>query len=191
MQYPAASSLMYEKILFLYKFIQSPKQVGSITPSSKYLAQAMLAPVNWSLIRTIVELGAGTGVFTKGIYQNVPRGCKVAIFEKDNDMRKILTAKYPTFRFCKDAQNLSREIGALGLSKVDCIISGLPFKLFSQDSRDRILDEVEHTLQEDGLFITFQYSLQMKKQLQSRFRNMDICFVPFNIPPAFVYICRK
>ena len=191
MQYPAVAHRMFEKLLFLYKFIQSPTQVGSITPSSKYLAQAMLAPIDWSLVKSIVELGAGTGVFTKRIYQNAPKACQVAIFEKDKDMRKLLAVKYPTCRFCEDAQNISGELGDLGLAAADYIISGLPFKLFTQALRDRILDEVGSTLQPNGLFITFQYSLQMKEQLQSRFSKVDICFVPLNIPPAYVYICRK
>jgi phospholipid N-methyltransferase len=31
----------------------------------------------------------------------------------------------------------------------------------------------------------------MKNMLKQHFRHVNICFVPLNIPPAFVYTCKK
>lgn len=53
------------------------------------------------------------------------------------------------------------------------------------------MDQILSSLKEDGLFIAFQYSKQMKKQLEQHFVIERICFVPRNLPPAFVYVCRK
>jgi len=50
---------------------------------------------------------------------------------------------------------------------------------------------VYHSLKPGGLFIAFQYSQQMKKLLGEHFSIEKIEFVPLNIPPAFVYVCRK
>lgn len=53
--------IIQEKLLFLYKFSRAPKQIGSITPSSIFLAQKMLDQVDWNRVEHIAELGAGTG----------------------------------------------------------------------------------------------------------------------------------
>ena len=69
-------SPIIDKVIFLYKFIKSPKSIGSITPSSTFLAQAMIKPINWNDARAIVELGAGTGIFTRYIQQLKHPYCK-------------------------------------------------------------------------------------------------------------------
>jgi len=75
--------------------------------------------------------------------------------------------------------------------QVDVIISGLPFAVLPQSLRDEILTGVYRALKPNGIFVTFQYSLQMKKQLVKLFDSVDLSFVPLNIPPAFVYRCQK
>ena len=76
-----------EKLTFLIKFMQAPSQVGSITPSSRFLAKKALEPIDWNTARAIAELGAGTGAFTKHIQAFKHCDCKVAVFEKDEGMR--------------------------------------------------------------------------------------------------------
>lgn len=61
------SSQLTDRLQFLYKYIRSPKQVGSIVPSSKALIKKMIKPIDWTQVNTVVELGAGTGVITLGI----------------------------------------------------------------------------------------------------------------------------
>ena len=77
------------------------------------------------------------------------------------------------------------------IEQIDCILSGLPFFNFSQLIRDKLIEQIIMSLKPGGLFIAFQYSQQMKKQLSQHFDIEEILFVPMNVPPAFVYICRK
>ncbi len=60
---------------FLYKFIQKPKEIGSVVPSSSFLTKKMMAKLPWDNIETLVELGAGTGVFTEFITENKKESC--------------------------------------------------------------------------------------------------------------------
>lgn len=180
-----------ERANFLYKFLQSPRNIGSLTPSSFYLAQAMIEPIDWKNTRAIVELGAGTGVFTRFIQQSKNPECLGIIFEQDKEMINYLMKLYPGFSYHSSAEELYTVIRQLGLSEVDHILSGLPFMNFPQGLRERILNDVILSLKPGGLFIQCQYSLQMKKQLSKRFTKVDIRFVPLNIPPAFVYYCYK
>ncbi len=74
--------------LFIQKFFQSPKQVGSLFPSSLSLAKKMTTPLCWDHIDIAAELGAGTGVITKEIVRNLKPDSELYIFEKDEEMRK-------------------------------------------------------------------------------------------------------
>lgn len=182
-----------ERLQFFASFLRSPKQVGSITPSSRYLAEAIVRPIEWDKTQILVELGAGTGVFTQLIYQRKRKETCVVIFEKDLKFRQMLRQKFSDFHIRANAAELLKELGNIGIPSgtVDIIISGLPFAIFPQTLREEIINNVYSSLKPGGKFITFQYSLQMKKQLEQRFDQVNISLVPLNIPPAFVYTCVK
>ena len=179
-----------EKMVFLYKFLQSPKSVGSVTPSSRFLTEKMMQPIDWHSLLAAAELGAGTGVFTRAIRERLHPAAKALIFEQDDAMRRHLMLREPSLTFEKDAQDLSASLQRHGLTHLDAVVSGLPFANFDPVLRDRILDEVCQSLRPGGVFVTFQYSLQMKAHLEKKFAQVQIGFVPLNFPPAFVYVCR-
>jgi phospholipid N-methyltransferase len=181
----------YDRAFFLFKFLQSPRTVGSITPSSQFLAEKMLAPIDWSTTRSVIELGAGTGIFTRFINEYKHPDCVGMVFECEPALREHLQQTYPALHTFANATDIRQALVDMKLPEVDCIVSGLPFTNFEQELRDKILAEVMRSLKPGGLFVTFQYSLQMRKQLLRHFDTVDISFVPLNIPPAFVYTCRK
>ncbi|GIO09783.1 SAM-dependent methyltransferase [Brevibacillus reuszeri] len=180
-----------ERLTFFYNFLQAPGQVGSITPSSRALAKQMMKPIDWEKANTIIELGAGTGIFTKWIQEMKRPDATLVSFEKETTMRNRLEPLFPNVLFHEDAVDLGRVLSEAGLGKADCIISGLPFANFPQALRDQIMEQVITTLKPGGVFVAFQYSLQMKKQLLSEFDSVSVKMVPFNVPPAFVYVCHK
>ncbi|MDF2714724.1 MAG: phospholipid N-methyltransferase [Paenibacillus sp.] len=180
-----------EKLLFLYKFSLAPKQIGSVTPSSAFLAKKMIASVPWVRVKAIAELGAGTGAITKYIDAAKRRNTKVLLFEKDPFMYDELARRYPDYSCHADACQLDLYLQQEGIGRLDCILSGLPFFNFPQQLRDLLMNQIAAALKPGGLFIAFQYSQQMRKQLDRRFDIEHIHFVPLNIPPAFVYVCRK
>lgn len=179
------------RISFLLKFIESPMQVGSVTPSSRFLTEKILEPIDWEDVRSIAELGAGTGVFTKQIHELKHPDCQVVVFEKNDKMRHQLCSDFPEAAIGEDALQLTQTLELVDIEELDCVVSGLPFALFDKNVRVRIIDEVINALKPDGIFVIFQYSLQMKNLLASKFPRVETSFVPFNIPPAFVYVCRK
>nr|WP_141501808.1 methyltransferase domain-containing protein [Paenibacillus luteus] len=182
---------MNHYIQFMQSFIQQPKQVGSIVPSSRFLAGKMVNAISWDKVRTVAELGSGTGAITGAIEKHSLKNTKVFLFEMDETMRRNLKKDYPHFNCHPNACQLVEIINGDGIEQLDCIISGLPFFNFKQDIREILLDQVYQALKPGGLFVAFQYSLQMKKRLSDKFVVENIGLVPFNFPPAFVYTCRK
>ncbi|MEK3914722.1 class I SAM-dependent methyltransferase [Paenibacillus sp. FSL H7-0331] len=184
-------SQVHEKLLFLYKFVCSPGQIGSVTPSSRYLANKMVCSVPWDQISSIAELGAGTGAITKHIQAVRQANTKVLLFEKDPYLQQALERHYPQFACYSDGRDLSFAMRQESIEQLDAIISGLPFFNFPQAIRDQLMNQIVASLKTGGLFIAFQYSLQMKSQLSEYFDIEAVHWVPLNLPPAFVYVCRK
>ncbi|TXK86128.1 class I SAM-dependent methyltransferase [Paenibacillus sp. N3.4] len=180
-----------EIALFLSRFLRKPNQIGSVLPSSKFLAQKMIASVSWHQVDSMAELGAGTGAITQYIPKAVKKNTKVLLFEKDPYLRSLLEKRYSNFYCYEDCCELQLGMQNEKIEQLDCILCGLPFFNFSQPIRDQLMAQIYKSLKPDGLFIAFQYSQQMKKQLSQHFDIEEILFVPMNVPPAFVYICRK
>lgn len=179
-----------DRAFFFYKFLRHPGRIGSVTPSSRFLVEQMAQQVDWQCARVIVELGAGTGVLTQKIAERKHPDCRVLIVERDPEMRKRLQQQYPDFDFNSNAANFYNQFRSCGMQQADAIFSGLPFANFSAEEQEQILIEVVQALKPNGVFIAFQYSLQMKRKLAEKFTKVMTSFVPLNIPPAFVYRCQ-
>lgn len=182
---------MADFLAFLRRFIAEPGQVGSVIPSSRFLCENMLSPIDWSKTDVIFELGPGTGAFTQSIYQNIRPDTTYLLVERDHQFRTMLHSRFPELLIREEATRLREYAEELNLSKVDVIVSGLPFANFPAEQRAAILDQVQAVLAPDGMFITFQYSLQLKAELQARFSRVETNFTLFNIPPAFIYTCHN
>lgn len=74
---------MQIKELFLYQFIKNPMSVGSISPSSRFLAKKMLQGVDFQKAKCIVEYGPGTGIFTEEILKQ--RTPETVVFVVENN----------------------------------------------------------------------------------------------------------
>ncbi|MGN7415230.1 class I SAM-dependent methyltransferase [Paenibacillus sp. SAF-068] len=180
-----------EPLLFLQGFLRNPKRVGSLLPSSKLLAHKIVHSVRWDEVRTIAELGPGTGAVTRLMRAHLPKSATVFLFERDPKMRNNLKQTYPGFMFHSNASYLLKRINQEQIHSLDCIISGLPFFNFSREMRHNILSQIHTALRPGGTLVLYQYSLYMKKQLAELFEIEKIQFEPFNLPPVFVYVCRK
>jgi len=178
-----------EALLFIQTFVQSPKFIGSIVPSSSFLGQKMANSVPWKEIHYAAELGAGTGAITKYLSQIQLR--ELVLFEQDERLRDNLAKAYPDFRCYPNALQMKAMLQQSGIGALDCIWSGLPFFNFSKSVRETLLEQISTCLKPGGWFVAFQYSLQMKKELSAKFNLQQIKFIPLNIPPAFLYVCRK
>ncbi|WP_347380385.1 hypothetical protein [Paenibacillus pabuli] len=57
--------------------------------------------------------------------------------------------------------------------------------------RDHILVQMTQALRPGGLLVLYQYSLHMKQTLAEELIIENIQFVPYNLPPVYVYTYRK
>ncbi|WP_438493252.1 class I SAM-dependent methyltransferase [Paenibacillus sp. IHBB 3054] len=177
--------------LFLQGFLKNPQRVGSILPSSRFLAAKIVQSVPWNEVKSVAELGSGTGAITRYIKAQLTDSAKVFLFERDKKMRESLKVKYPHFIFHSNASYLVKKINQEGINQLDCIICGLPFFNFTSEMQETILSQIVRSLKPGGVLIAYQYSLQMKKKFTEQLIIEKIEFVPYNFPPTFVYVCRR
>lgn len=67
--------------MFFIEFLKNRKQIGAILPSSNFLKKKISSKINYKTSNIIVELGAGTGIFTEDIIKNIGSDSLLIVFE--------------------------------------------------------------------------------------------------------------
>lgn len=165
-----------------------------MTPSSRFLAKKMLEPIDFQVAKVIIELGPGTGVFTRKIIEKMRPDALFLIFELNENFIALLQKKIndPRVHLIHDsAEKMHEYLVKNGVEKADAIISSLPLANFPETLRTSLIQESHAVLNDNARFIQFQYSLNAKKSIKKVFQNVSISFTPANFPPAFIYTCSK
>ncbi len=185
---------MNENIEFLQAFFKNPLKVGSIAPSSPELAKEMLAGIMPCEDSVAMELGPGTGAFTKYFADFVPDEKSYLGLELDKGLVDCLRTKFPKLRFMRGSARKAVAIHKRSkLGKVDYIISGLPFVSMPNAVNARIFAEIEEFMAKGCLFRTFQYAhgyympsaIKLREFMRDRYgAEHKSPLIIKNIPPA-------
>ena len=80
-----------ENIDFIYQFIDKPKSVGALIPSSKFLTKNILSYTDLTKKNlVIVEYGPGSGTFTREIVKGMKEGDTLIVIEQNKIFAKRL-----------------------------------------------------------------------------------------------------
>lgn len=166
---------------FIFESLKHPKQIGTFTESSKFLAKKMVQGIDGSA--NIIEFGPGTGAVTSEILRRLPGNGRLTCFEINSNFCKCLKALNDSRLkvINDDAQNCEQYLDGL-----DCIVSGLPLSLFAKPQREKILDIASKSKR----YVQLQYTPLLRKKMRNYFSDVRVKFVPLNFPPAFIYICK-
>lgn len=179
--------------LMFRKFVQRGRTIASFAPSSRFMARSILKGIDFSKTRSVIELGAGTGPITKEILQRAKgTNCRAIIVELDPDLCRRLRRNFPGADIVEaDAADLGRLLDERGIDKVDHILSGLPTPSLPPEVRDAILDVSARRLSPDGSFRQLTVMPWVYYKLyRGYFEDVRFRFVPLNLPPGGVYVCR-
>jgi phospholipid N-methyltransferase len=186
---------------FLREFVRRPSQIGAVAPSSDHLALAMVEELDWETARVVVECGPGTGAFTRRILERLRPDARFFAVEVNEHCARALQRRHPdvaVHRAC--VSDLPAICEGAGLPGVDVVVSGLPWAAFGEEGQARFLGAIHEALAPGGRFATFAYSHAARLPAGQRFRRLltgtfaEVERSPIvwrNLPPAFVYRCRK
>jgi phosphatidylethanolamine/phosphatidyl-N-methylethanolamine N-methyltransferase len=178
-----------ESEVFFRQWLRSPKSMGSIVPSSKWLARAIAAEVAWRPGQVIVELGGGTGAITSGLLDaGIPPEALVFI-ELDPPLYRYLRERFPDVRVVEgDATRLGAILSELDIRDVGTVVSGLPMIQMPLDFQRAIMEESFRVLPPAGFVLQYSFSPLMPVRAdQLDIAGKRILVVVRNLPPAFVW----
>lgn len=186
---------------FIKTFLSHPGQVGAIVPSSRYLAAEMVHWIEWPKVQAVVEYGPGTGVFTRSILHCLPPEAKFFAIERSPELAAVVRDCCPQVKVFEDSvENVAELCRQQQIEQVDAVLCGLPWASFPEPLQDRCLSALMDVLRPGGQFVSFAYWQGMALPAAWRFRRkLDEYFsdvhrsatVWRNLPPAFVYRCRR
>lgn len=176
--------------MFASQFLKHPVMIGSVIPSSRFLIDRMLAPVDWSRADVFVEYGPGVGTITRPILERMKPDARLIAIDTNQDFCAYLREEIVDPRLTvvnRSAADLEAILADQGLSGADYVISGLPFSTLPQGVGPAIVKATRQMLRPGGIFLVYQFSPKVRDFLAVEFTNIDHAFELINIPPAQLY----
>ena len=182
------------RLRFLQQFLRSPRELGSILPSSRFLARALVDEIDFASARRVVELGPGTGVFTREVLRRLPGDGALLALETNTEFVALLRRELPDPRLTVahvSAERIHDEVRERGWGQTEVVISGIPYTLLPRKTTAHIVRASWQALAPGGLLVGYQYSPYLRPFLRAAFGNCRMKVVLLNVPPAVVFISRK
>jgi phosphatidylethanolamine/phosphatidyl-N-methylethanolamine N-methyltransferase len=182
-------------------FIRNIKKTGAISSCSSEVAKVLAESSNLAHFSTVVELGSGTGAITKKLIEYISPQALFMALELNAHFVEETKKRCPTAIVYHDsAENIKKYLNKHGKDTCDCIISTLPWTLFSEELQKKILSSILEVLPPGGEFLTVSYTFSSLIPAGRRFRSLmrgqfsevrRTKPIWKNLPPLYVYHCKK
>jgi phospholipid N-methyltransferase len=180
--------------MFLKGFLRHPGEIGSIIPSSRQLVDRMLAPIDWSAVKTMVEYGPGVGPFCAPILDRLAHDATYVAIDADLDFVRYLRRAFTDPRLHVvhgSAADVATILGDRGLEAADHVLSGIPFSTLPAGIGERIVAETHAILRPGGALMAYQTSPHVRGLVDPVFARIETGMAWWNIPPARLYWAWK
>ncbi len=181
---------MRETLRFLSQCATHLRTTGAVMPSGPYLAKMMVTAMGaLQPGQVIVELGPGTGVFTREIRKRYPNHQLIAIEFNESFAARLQErmADVTVVTGCASQIRSHLENLEIPVESVGAVISGLPLLSLPHQLSTSIFNSIADVLEPGQRYIQFTYSKRMWRRFQPPgFRFDRSHFVLFNFPPAVV-----
>jgi len=201
-----AMETVIETWQFAQQFKKNPKTTGSFIPSWSWLADEITRHIQTG--DRVLEVGAGSGVFTKKIVHKLGANGHVDAVELNNEFCDKLKRKFSSDSRVNIVQSniLNVELQP-SQQPYDIIVCGLPFKNFSAKDVRAIVTQLRKLVKVKGTISYFGYDslaplyrLHPSKTRRTQFKQIEkelnrlkdnstseVKIVFINFPPAHVH----
>ncbi|HTY49674.1 MAG TPA: hypothetical protein VMB48_08280 [Steroidobacteraceae bacterium] len=187
-----ARSSFTERLLFALNFFRHPFMLGSIVPSSRFLVDQVLRPIDWQRARVIVEYGPGVGTITTEILRRMHPDARLVAIETNAAFVKFLGGQIGDPRLSlanESAADVAGVLERLGLPRADYVVSGIPLGSMPEPLRADIVAKTRAALAPGGSFLVYQFTSRVLPALQRTFGEVRRSAEPRNLPPAVLFEC--
>lgn len=176
--------------LFLRAWSGGPRRIGAIAPSGAALANLIVSRIG-PADAPVLELGAGTGVFTQALVDKGIAPRDLTLVECEERFARVLRQRFPGAHVLTvDAGQLD-TVPIAGARALGAVVSGLPLLTMPPQKVNAILRGAFRRMRPDGAFYQFTYGLRspVPRRLADRLglRITRVGKVHLNLPPATVY----
>lgn len=195
---PTAAGAAPAAWTFFRQWLKNPRAMASFAPSGRQLTRLMVAQLPAGA-RHIVELGAGTGVFTHALLEQGIAPDELLVVELNEELARLLQQQFPRSAIVNgDACDLAGIVARQGFADaggIDAVISGLGFLAMPRALQKQILQAVFSVLGPKGPLIQFTYGpsnplpRDLLDELGLSVRRAGIALL--NVPPAAVYVYTR
>jgi phospholipid N-methyltransferase len=177
-------------LLFLRAGLRKPRRLGAVAPSGRALAKLITSEIVADR-GPIIELGAGTGAFTRALLTRGVPEAKLVLVEADPHFARLLQKRFPAAQVLAVQAQRLRHLDPLQGRAAGAIVSGLPLLSMRRREVLGVLSGAFRRLRPDGAFYQFTYGPRcpvpaaILKRLGLRAKRVG--WVLTNLPPATVY----
>ncbi len=190
--------------IFLRAWARDPMGVAAVLPSGRQLSQKMLKPLSLlpesdPATQRVIELGAGTGAFTRALIDHGLHARNLLVVERDAALHGLLCQRFPALQVIQaDAcalRTAALSSGYLQEGPADAVISGLGLLSMPRNTQRSILTEAFAVLRPGGCFVQFTYghaspvSRALHEEMGLHVRRAGLAWR--NAPPASVFVYQR
>ncbi len=175
--------------VFFQGFLEHPRMVGSIIPSSRSTIDKMLAPVNWDECKLFVEYGPGVGTFCQPVLDRLPRDGELLVIDTNPLFIDYLKKTIGDSRFhpvLGSAEDVEEIVRSLGHEQADYVLSGLPFSTLPEGVGPAIAAATHRVIRPGGAFLTYQFSAVARDLTARFFDRVETGMTWLNVPPCLL-----
>ncbi len=182
-----------EEIRFFKGWIDGPKSVGAILPTSAVTARRMASVISPASGLPVLELGPGTGIITKAILGRGVAPENIVSIEYSTDFYRHLKKTIPGVNFINgDAFDLETTLADWRDRKFDAVVSAIPMLSFPMEKRIALLEDLLGRMPPGRPVVQITYSpVSPIDARPDRFHIRHLDFVVRNIPPAQLWVYSR
>jgi len=182
--------------LWFKTYLKHPLQLGALFPSGPTLSRLMVKHIDPNTPGYVLELGPGTGSFTKALIERGIAEEKLILIEQSPEFVPLLQSNFPKSTVVLGDATRSVEIlNCLGIKQCDEIVSGVPLNAMGTELRKSICTKGFKVLKPGGSFVQVSYlprcSIPSDAIVSNNARKLFCGVALLNLPPAFVWRAQK
>lgn len=182
------------RLAFLRGFLDRPKEVGSIIPSSRFMEKRIVRLGELDKADLAIELGPGTGGTTRALLDGMRPEARLLAMEINPHFVKLLrrTIRDPRLIVHEgSAAAIGDALQEHGLTAADVIVSGIPFSTMDREVGLSILRSVDDSLAPTGRFVAYQFRDRVESLGRQVFGAPRVQMELLNVPPMRLYRWNK
>ncbi len=176
--------------VFFRGFLEHPRMVGSIIPSSRFTIAKMLEPVKWDECKLFVEYGPGVGTFCYPVLEKMRGDASLIVIDTNPLYVDYLNRTIADSRFTAvlgSAENVEEIIRAHGHDHADYVLSGLPFSTLPEGVGPAIAEATHKVIRPGGAFLVYQFSAKARDYMAKHFSHIEQGFELWNVLPCKLF----